>query len=68
MIYRGKRNEKSMENQDQIKEPRVEDQHRSEEHAYLRSSRVLEYRHSAMRARLACHGQHCTVLRVRFFD
>ena len=56
-----------------IKWPRVEDQHRSEEHAYRRSNRVLEYRHRAMRARLACHGTalYCThacelyVLRMR---
>ena len=39
-----------------LKLPRVEDQHRSEEHAYRRSNRVPEYRHSAMRARLVRHG------------
>ena len=41
---------------------KVEDQHRSEEHAYRRSNRLLEYRHCAMRARLACHGTalYCT--------
>ena len=44
---------------------RVEDQHRSEGHAYRRSNRVLNYRHSACALGWHVMALHCSVLRAR---